>query len=247
MNAERLLQYFDRIAEAPDAIPRLRRFILDLAVRGKLVDQNPNDEPASELLKRIEVEKARLVREGKVKKEKSIQSRAKGGMPAELPEGWLWTSIQEVCTSVTDGDHIPPPKSESGIPFLVIGNVRSKSIEFGGCRYVPESYYHQLDEIRRPSKGDILYTLVGSYGIPVVIRDARPFCVQQHISILRPSQYVNVDFLARVLESKLVFDQATQCATGIAQKTVPLAGLRGILIPFPPSPSNTASSPRWTS
>ena len=58
MNAERLLQHFDRISEAPDAIPRLRRFILDLAVRGKLVEQDPNDEPASELLKRIQAEKA---------------------------------------------------------------------------------------------------------------------------------------------------------------------------------------------
>jgi type I restriction enzyme S subunit len=62
MNAERLLQYFDRISEAPNAIPRLRRFILDLAVRGKLVAQDPNDEPAGELLKRIQVEKERLVR-----------------------------------------------------------------------------------------------------------------------------------------------------------------------------------------
>ena len=62
MNAEHLLTHFDRIADAPDAIPRLRRFILDLAVRGKLVPQDPNDEPASELLKRIAVEKARLVK-----------------------------------------------------------------------------------------------------------------------------------------------------------------------------------------
>ena len=62
MNAEHLLAHFDRIADAPDAIPRLRRFILDLAVRGKLVPQDPNDEPASELLKRIAAEKARLVK-----------------------------------------------------------------------------------------------------------------------------------------------------------------------------------------
>ena len=74
MNAERLLQHFDRISEAPDAIPRLRRFILDLAVRGKLVEQDPNDEPAAELLKRIQAEKARLVKEGKIKKAKAAAS-----------------------------------------------------------------------------------------------------------------------------------------------------------------------------
>ena len=66
MNTERLLQHFERISEAPDAILCLRRFILDLAVRGKLVEQDPNDEPAAELLKRIQTEKARLVKEEKI-------------------------------------------------------------------------------------------------------------------------------------------------------------------------------------
>src|SRR5262245_38159020 len=113
MNAECLLQHFDRISEAPNAIPRLRQFILDLAVRGKLVEQDSNDEPAAELLKRIQAEKARLVKEEKIKKEKPIQSRANGSMPIELPKGWLWGCVQEICTSVTDGDHIPPPKSAS--------------------------------------------------------------------------------------------------------------------------------------
>ena len=67
MNADRLLAHYERIADAPDAVPRLRRFILDLAVRGKLVEQDPNDEPASELLKRIAAEKARLVKAGEIK------------------------------------------------------------------------------------------------------------------------------------------------------------------------------------
>ena len=66
MNAERLLAHYERIADAPDAIARLRRFVLDLAVRGKLVPQDPNDEPASELLKRIAAEKARLVKAGEI-------------------------------------------------------------------------------------------------------------------------------------------------------------------------------------
>ena len=71
MNADRLLAHYERIADAPDAVQRLRRFILDLAVRGKLVEQDPNDEPASELLKRIAAEKAHLVRAEKIKKSKA--------------------------------------------------------------------------------------------------------------------------------------------------------------------------------
>lgn len=151
-----------------------------------------------------------------------------------MPAGWESSNLQALCISVTDGDHLPPPKTDKGIPFLVIGNVRSQAVDFAGCRHVPEQYYSALDAIRRPQKGDILFTLVGSYGIPVLITDDRQFCVQRHIGILRPSLSINTRFLSRILESKWVFDQATVCATGIAQKTVPLAGLRKMLIPLPP-------------
>lgn len=234
MNAELLLAYFNRISEAPDAVPRLRRFILDLAVRGKLVQQNPNDEPASELLKRIRLQKARLVREGIIKKLDSRELPVAAPVPSPIPSGWAPSILQSLCISVTDGDHLPPPKAEEGVPFLVIGNVRNRSLNFMGCRYVPEQYYDALDAIRRPVNGDILYTLVGSYGIPVLITDDRKFCVQRHIGILRPSTEINPQFLRRALESEWVFDQATACATGIAQKTVPLSGLRQISIPLPP-------------
>ena len=96
MNAEHLLAHFDRIADAPDAIPRLRRFILDLAVRGKLVPQDPNDEPASELLKRIAAEKARLVKLGQSKKQKAIPALAEEELPFTLPSNWKWSQIAEI-------------------------------------------------------------------------------------------------------------------------------------------------------
>ena len=151
-----------------------------------------------------------------------------------MTPGWVITGLQSVCTSITDGDHLPPPKTESGIPLLVIGNVRSQTINFAGSRFVSPEYYEALDPIRRPRSGDLLYTLVGSYGIPVVVRDEQPFCVQRHIGILRPSKLMDVGFLARAMESRLVFEQVTACATGIAQKTIPLSGLRRLLIPLPP-------------
>ena len=81
MNAERLLAHFEQHRDAPDAIPRLRRFILDLAVRGKLVEQDPKDEPASELLKRIAKEKARLVKEGKINPERTSSPASQANLP----------------------------------------------------------------------------------------------------------------------------------------------------------------------
>jgi type I restriction enzyme S subunit len=218
----------------PDQIKQLRQTILNLAVRGRLVAQDPNDEPASELLKRIAKEKARLVKEGRLKKSEPVAELT--GLDHGLPEpdGWAVTNLQSLCNSVTDGDHLPPPKAEAGIPFLVIGNVRSQRIDFAGSRFVSAQYYEALDPTRSPRSGDLLYTLVGSYGIPVIVRDDRPFCVQRHIGILRPSKLIDVNFLARAMESRLAFDQATICATGIAQKTVPLSGLRKLLLPLAP-------------
>lgn len=84
-------------------------------------------------------------------------------------ESWEDVSLDSVCKSIYDGDHMPPPKSETGIPFLVISNVNTGFISFEKCRFVPEEYYDGLSETRTPEIGDILYTIVGSYGIPVMV------------------------------------------------------------------------------
>ncbi|MEJ8631806.1 hypothetical protein P0F65_22550 [Sphingomonas sp. I4] len=94
MNVALLLEHYARIADAPDAIARLRRFVLDLAVRGKLVEQNGGDEPASVLLERISVEKARLVLTGDARKPKAIPDLAEPPYP--LPDNWRWAQIAEI-------------------------------------------------------------------------------------------------------------------------------------------------------
>src|SRR5919106_1452108 len=96
MDPAQLLDHFDRISEAPDAIPRLRHFILDLAERGKLVAQDPNDEPASELLKRIQTEKVRLVKEGKFLKEKPGVTLQHNELPFLVPHGWQWSQLAAI-------------------------------------------------------------------------------------------------------------------------------------------------------
>ena len=102
MNADRLLSHFDRIADAPDAVPRLRRFILDLAVRGKLVEQDPNDEPASELLKSIAAEKARLVTAGEIRKTPPLTPVVPGEQPFAVPVSWEWVSSTYPAHGVSD-------------------------------------------------------------------------------------------------------------------------------------------------
>ena len=94
MNADRLLALYERIADAPDAIDRLRRFVLDLAVRGKLVPQNVEDEPASELLKRIAREKARLVEAEGIRTPKAASPIA--DLPFAVPSNWRWSQLAEI-------------------------------------------------------------------------------------------------------------------------------------------------------
>src|SRR5262249_18443713 len=142
--------------------------------------------------------------------------------------------LDRVCLVVTDGDHIAPPQASDGVPFLVISNVRSGNLDFSSTRFVRNDYFEQLDPIRKPKRGDILYTVTGSYGIPVLVNSDAAFCVQRHIAILKPAACANARFLERVLASPLVSWQATRSATGIAQKTVSLQSLRNFIIPFPP-------------
>ena len=151
-----------------------------------------------------------------------------------LPEAWTWTSVDQLVAHVTDGDHQPPPQTGTGVPFLVIGNVRDGEIDFTQTRFVGHEYYESLDKNRRPRKGDLLYTLVGTYGIPVVVKTDKPFCIQRHIGILRPHTISPMDYLTVVMASSLAFKQAAAVATGTAQLTVPLAGLRAISVPLPP-------------
>lgn len=103
MSPERLLKHFEQISEAPDAVPSLRRFILDLAVRGKLLEQNPEDEPASELLKRVEAKKAEAVRSGKIRKQRPLRPLGESDFPYKLPYGWQWVRFGEVSTMITKG------------------------------------------------------------------------------------------------------------------------------------------------
>ena len=232
----------------------LRQKILDLAIRGKLVPQDPNDEPASVLLERIREQKQQMVKDGKLKK-KDIKNDsvifvgednlhyekfANGGVkciedeiPFELPEGWAWARLGTVAEAIGDGDHQPPPQTSSGIPFLVISNVSGGALSFKNTRFVSIEYFNRLPETRKPQNGDLLFTVTGSYGIPVLVDTDDMFCFQRHIAIVRPCTISN-RYLYVILGSSYVESICDAKATGTAQKTVGLATLRELLIPIAP-------------
>ena len=211
---------------------KLRQKILDLAIRGKLVPQDPNDEPASVLLERIRAEKERLIKEGKIKRSKKTASDDEIEAPFEIPESWEWVRLEDFVMAITDGDHQPPPQSKTGVPFLVISDVNTGVINFNHARFVSEEYYNNLAAIRRAAKGDILFTVTGSYGITILVDTEQIFCFQRHIGLVKTISCS--EWITAVLQSDCVQKYCDKVATGTAQKTVSLGHLRDLVIPVPP-------------
>lgn len=212
---------------------QLTNSILQLAIQGKLVPQDPNEEPASVLLERIREEKKRLVKE-KMLKKKELEEKTiyDDEIPFDIPDSWVWVRLKSITKSITDGDHQPPPQSLTGVPFLVISNVISGNLDFSNTRFVPEEYYNKLSDERKARKNDLLFTVTGSYGKAVLVNTERSFCFQRHIALVRPLCYVK--YLLFVLNSPYIKRECDDKATGMAQKTVGLDTLRSFCVPLPP-------------
>lgn len=154
-------------------------------------------------------------------------------IPFEVPEGWAWARLSAVSEAVSDGDHQPPPQTVTGIPFLVISNVNDGELSFENTRFVSHEYYQSLPETRKPRNGDLLFTVTGSYGIPVLVDTDTKFCFQRHIAIIRPCLVTNY-YLYLVLGSSYVKSICDEKSTGTVQKTVGLSSLREMLVPIAP-------------
>ena len=229
---------------------QLRQNILQDAIEGRLTEEWRKNNPvvkgnpdfdAEALFERIQEEKSHTdsilltQNQEKKKKGKSLDFPNPCGnteKPFVIPEGWKWVRLGEVCNSITDGDHLPPPKQSTGIPFVVISDISSGIINFKGDRFVSEDYFTKLPLEKIPLKDDILYTVTGSYGIPVFVTDFQ-FCVQRHIGIIKPKLYLK-DFIYYCLMSPICKKQADFVAWGVAVKTVPIKELRKFIIPLPP-------------
>ena len=113
-----------------------------------------------------------------------------------IDPGWPLVRLADVCETITDGDHQPPPKSPKGIPFVTITNINDDhKLDFTKTFFVPESYYANLNTSKKPKAGDILYTVTGSYGIPVLVETNVKFCFQRHIALIRTGPQLLNGFL----------------------------------------------------
>ena len=231
----RILDTIDAAQEkyAADA-ESLKAKLITAGIQGKLTEQLESDGTAEELYQQIQAEKQRLIKEGKIKKEKPLPEIKPEEVPFEIPGNWKWVRLNEICKSVIDGDHQPPPQTTEGMPFIVISNLSNGTLDFSNTRHVSREYFDSLSNERIAEQGDILFTVTGSFGIPIKVETDQQFCFQRHIALLKQLDSVNTNYLLHVLKSEFVYKQCDDVALGVAQRTVGIKPLRSFLIPLPP-------------
>lgn len=213
-------------------VAELRQSILQAAVQGKLVPQDPNDEPASELLKRIQQEKAWLIKEGKIKKEKPLPPILEDEIPYDLPEGWVWCRLYDYC-DVRDGTHDTPRYVKDGIPLITSKNLKNGNVSFENVKYISLEDHMTISLRSKVDNGDILFAMIGSIGNPTVVNCDIEFSIK-NVALFKPypSTDFNGEYLYRVL--LLIQNEMKQIASGGVQSFVSLNFLRRYLIPIPP-------------
>ena len=238
MNADRLLAYYEQIADAPDAVPRLRRFILDLAVCGKLVEQDANDEPASELLKRIAAEKARLVKAGEIRKTSPASPISQNNAPFNLRIGWAWSTIGGICSKTGSGSTPRGGKAAykpSGIVFLRSQNVYDDGLRLNDVAYI-DSTIHERMSGTAVEKSDLLLNITGgSIGrcclAPDDLGEAN---ISQHVAIIRtaidgPQDFLHCLILSPYFQAFIIDEQ-----TGAGRGGLPKYKMDRIPVALPP-------------
>jgi len=214
MNAERLLAHYDQIADAPDAIPRLRRFVLDLAVRGKLVPQDPSEEPASELLNRIAAERARLVKAGQIAALSGARG-SEGKNPAlSIPSRWCTATVQDVLYEIQTGPFgsslHQSDYQRGGTPVINPASIQDGAIVPIAKMAVGRAILDRLSSFRLRA-GDIVMGRRGEMGRCALVtdREAGWLCGTGSL-ILRPSPLMFGPFLVLLIGSP--FELVNLCA-----------------------------------
>lgn len=215
-------------------IKKLRELILELAVRGKLVPQDPNDEPASELLKRIAAEKAELVKQGKIKKQKPLPGISEEEKPFELPEGWEWARINDIA-SFTNGYAFKSSEFQnSGVGIVKIGDIDSSGfISTAGMSYVSEKKINVLPEEMRVNPGDMVIAMSGATTGKLGFNKTKStFLLNQRVGKI-VTYSVDKEFIYHYLSTRI--EENLSISLGSAIPNISTAQINNIIIPIPPS------------
>lgn len=252
----RLLPYIERYGKAEEHLTALnttfpealKKSILQEAVQGKLVPQNPDDEPASILLERIRAEKQELIKQGKIKKSKHesiIVTRDKipyeiidgkerciaDEVPFEIPESWEWCRLG-ICLDVRDGTHDTPKYVPQGIPLVTSKNLCNGHIDFSTAKLISIQDHEAISQRSKIDNGDIMFAMIGSIGNPVLYYGDEYFSIKNMALFKKIQSGMDMSYVYLFL--LLAQDDMKKYASGGVQSFVSLSYLRNYYIPVPP-------------
>lgn len=235
MTPQDLIAAFDTLAEAPSAADRLRELILQLAVRGKLVPQDPDDVPATTLIDQIAEKKAGLVKAGHIRKVKPPASISEAEFPYDLPPGWAWARIEQLCVQVTDGVHQTPKYVTEGVPFLSIKDISGGSLDFSNTRLITPEQHAEINARCNPKRGDILFCRIGTLGRALVVDTDRAFSLFVSVGLIQLTGDLDPEFLRVALNSPFAYDQYDRIKAGGSHTVkLNLGTMRNALMPLAP-------------
>ena len=226
----------------------LKKSILQEAVQGKLVSQDPSDESAEALLERIRAEKQRLIKEGKIKKDKheSVIFRRDNShyekrgseevcideeIPFEIPSGWSWSRLG-TCLDVRDGTHDTPRYVSEGVPLVTSKNLSNGRVDFSTAKLISREDSQAINQRSKVDSGDIMYAMIGSIGNPVLYQGTDEFSIKNMalFKYVPDGMYMEYVYWFLVLAQ----EDMKKAASGGVQAFVSLGYLRNYLIPVPP-------------
>ena len=236
---QRVAQHFDLLAGRPEAIDALEQTLLQLAVRGLLVPQDPQDEPASALLQKIRTEKDRLIATGQIKQGKPLPPITDEEKPFELPVGWEWGRLEQLSIAIVDCPHSTPKFVESGRLCLDTNSFKQGVLLPHKLRFVDESTFVERNARLAPQPGDLVFAREGSVGESILIPDGVDACLGQRVMLFRFSTQVSKEFVRLAISSTSFLDALLAMHKGIGAKHVNVGDMRNAVIPLPPLPEQS--------
>jgi len=236
--ATRIFDNFEELYSTPENVRELRKSILQLAVQGKLVPQDLNDEPASVLLEKIAVEKERLIANGKLKNPKPLPPIDPDEVPYELPEGWEWTRAEALFLKMGAGSTPLGGKQvyqDSGIMFLRSQNVYNDGLRLDPAAFIPEIIHLKMSGTRVFPMDILLNITGGSIARAALVPDEFDEAnVSQHVAILRPFEREMRRYIHLWLVSPFGYRNIMGVQVGISREGLSMTSLRKFIIPIPP-------------
>jgi type I restriction enzyme S subunit len=158
----------------------------------------------------------------------------------KLPNGWKWTTINEVCDKITDGTHKTPSYKDKGVPFLSVKDITKGYIDFSNTRFISLIEHNELSKRCSPKRNDILYTKVGTTGVAKVVDTDREFSLFVSLALLKPKKkIIESYFFEHLLNSPFCYEQSQEKTRGVANRNLVLTDIKSIQIPLPPVSEQT--------